>query len=107
MYGLKRAVSIDFDYRRGYVYWSDISEGTISRVSINGSSRQTVIRGIGLMTVMMTVVLIVFTYGWRCSLDIKSHLNKSIKTNHFDGSGNGGVNAGTEERFFNLGSRGV
>lgn len=45
MFGLNRSVSIDFDYKHGFVYWSDIKEETISRVSINGTSRQTILRG--------------------------------------------------------------
>ncbi|KAK3706533.1 hypothetical protein QZH41_003269 [Actinostola sp. cb2023] len=42
---LQHAVAVDFDYRHGYVYWSDVKEGTISRVSINGSLKEIVVRG--------------------------------------------------------------
>ncbi|XP_070563499.1 low-density lipoprotein receptor-related protein 4-like isoform X2 [Ptychodera flava] len=34
--GLRSAVSLDYDYNRGYLYWSDVSEEKIFRKAING-----------------------------------------------------------------------
>ena len=42
---LNQAVAVDVEVSRGFFYWSDVTDGTISRVAVNGSLRQTIIRG--------------------------------------------------------------
>jgi hypothetical protein len=46
---LKQAVAVDVDVSQGHLYWSDVTDGTISRVALNGSFRQTVIKGNGVL----------------------------------------------------------
>lgn len=40
---LKTAVGVDFSLEEQYLYWSDITTDTISRVFLNGSGQETVI----------------------------------------------------------------
>ena len=42
---LRTAVGVDFSVEEQYVFWSDISTDSISRVFVNGSSRETIIDG--------------------------------------------------------------
>ena len=42
---LKTAVGVDFSAEDRYVFWSDITADTISRVFVNGSGRETIIDG--------------------------------------------------------------
>ncbi|XP_034949215.1 LOW QUALITY PROTEIN: low-density lipoprotein receptor-related protein 4 [Chelonus insularis] len=46
--GLYNAVGLDYDYKNGLIYWSDISLDTINRVNMNGSHSEVVIHsGVG------------------------------------------------------------
>ena len=40
---LKTAVGVDFSVGEQYVFWSDITADSISRVFLNGSSRETIV----------------------------------------------------------------
>ena len=42
---LRTAVGVDFSVEEQYVFWSDISTDSISRVFVNGSGRETIIDG--------------------------------------------------------------
>lgn len=42
---LRTAVGVDFSAEEQYVFWSDISTDSISRVFVNGSGRETIIDG--------------------------------------------------------------
>ena len=41
--GLKNAIALDFHYRKGLVFWSDVTLDTIKRVALNGSAAKDII----------------------------------------------------------------
>lgn len=37
--GLHNAIALDFDFKKGWIYWSDVSMDVICRSRINGSEK--------------------------------------------------------------------
>ena len=41
--GLQNAIGIDYHFEKQWIYWTDVTKDSISRIHLNGSSRQDII----------------------------------------------------------------
>lgn len=41
--GTQNAIGVDFHYKKQYIYWTDVSRDSISRIFLNGTGREDII----------------------------------------------------------------
>ena len=42
--GLKNAIGLDFDFSQRHLYWTDVTDDSISRISVDGSGYEKIIK---------------------------------------------------------------